>query len=258
MKQGDFQTALDNLPETPSGNVLDGFERGRLQLLAGQYVESQASLEKADKQVVEKSRQAVLRLSSGADQVGSLLVNDSVIDYTPSDYELGFLHLYRALNFMATNDLTGALVEARRANKVQENARKLREAALEEAESEARNDGISDDNLGSVLSRYPSAGKKLAAVQNGYLFYLSALLYEAEGNLNDAYIDYTRALAVAPNNAFIADAAMRVARKQSRKSDLKRLEKKFGSFQRPAKTEGRSSFSVSKALFRVRKTGAYR
>lgn len=59
-----------------------------------------------------------------------------------------------------------------------------------------RSQGLSP-NLGSVLAQYPDAGKTLQAVQNGYLLYLSALLYEADNDLNSAYVDYRRALAVA-------------------------------------------------------------
>ncbi|MFD2179705.1 COG3014 family protein [Veronia pacifica] len=238
VEMGEYDLALENLPNSPAGEVLDGFERGRLELLAGKNADSQNSFEISDAILVENSKQAMLRLSSGMNQAGSLLVNDSLIDYQPSDYELGFLHLYRSLNFLAQKDLTGALVEVRRANKVQENARKIREEELTEAESEATENGIDNQNLGVLLSRYPNAGAKLSEVQNGYLFYYSALLYEAEGNLNDAFIDYSRALAVAPKNVHIADALKRIARKQGRGSDLRSLEAKYGKFKKPGKDKG--------------------
>ena len=83
-------------------------------------------------------------------------------------------------------------------------------------------------NLGSVLSNYPDAGKTLQAVQNGYLLYLSALLYEADNALNDAYVDYRRALAVMPDNAQVIDGAKRVAKRLGMNEDLVQLEKRYG------------------------------
>ena len=83
-------------------------------------------------------------------------------------------------------------------------------------------------NLGSVLASYPDAGQKLQAVQNGYLFYLSALLYEANRDLNNAYVDYRRALAVAPNNLEVINGTMRVAKRLGMRNDLNLLEKQYG------------------------------
>ncbi|MCZ8499220.1 hypothetical protein O9929_19390 [Vibrio lentus] len=51
----------------------------------------------------------------------------------PPDYELGFLHLYLGLKLSPKNDLEGAVIEMRRANQVQEQAKKQREAELESA-----------------------------------------------------------------------------------------------------------------------------
>ncbi len=195
---GNYTQAIEALPESPAGDILDGMERGRVNFVAEQYTDSFAALQRADMAVKEQQRQASIQLSEGLNQAGALLTNDNMITYQPADYELGFMHLYLALNYIQQKDLEGALVEVRRANQVQEAARKLREAELGQAAQEAQRNELSQ-NLGAVLARYPDAGgEKLANVQNGYLFYLSGILYEADGDLNSAYIDYKRALAVAP------------------------------------------------------------
>ncbi|MGF1767111.1 hypothetical protein L4D06_06970 [Enterovibrio makurazakiensis] len=234
--QGEYEQALALLPESVDGDLLDGMERGRLALLAGDDVISKEGFDQADIAATEQQRQAVIQVSEGFNQAGALLSNDNMLTYTPPDYELGFLHLYLMLGYLQEGDLTAALVESRRANRVQEEARKLRETELKNATNSAKNNGIAD-NVGAVLARYPDAGDKLEAVQNGYLFYLSALLYEAEGNLNGAFIDYSRALAVAPDNQYIADATMRVAFKQGRNSELDLLEKRYGDYQRPLRSQ---------------------
>ncbi|PMN88048.1 COG3014 family protein [Enterovibrio norvegicus] len=235
-KQGEWNAALASLPDTPDSPILDGMERGRVAMLAGDQVVSEEALQTADAAAVEQQRAAVIQLSEGLNQVGSLLSNDNMLTYSPPDYELGFLHLYLMLDYLQKNDLEGALVEVRRANRVQEEARKLRESELEQTKNSVKQNGISD-NVGAILSRYPDAGKMLSSVQNGYLFYLSGLLYEAERNLNGAFIDYNRALAVEPDNAFVAKAAMRVAFKQGRQSELKLLEKQYGKYKKPSRSQ---------------------
>ncbi|CAE6918217.1 hypothetical protein ACOMICROBIO_LMKGKHOH_03149 [Vibrio sp. B1FIG11] len=115
----------------------------------------------------------------------------------------------------------------RRANQVQEAAKKAREKELNQAEKDLKKQGMSA-NLGSVLANYPDAGKKLSSVQNGYLFYLSGLLYEASRDLNSAYVDYRRALAVMPDNKQVIESTMYAAKKLGMRQDLRMLEKRYG------------------------------
>lgn len=237
VEQGAYHDAQSSLPDEPGGTILDGMEKGRMALLVGETAASKEALRQADEAAMAQQRAALIQLSSGAQHLGALVTNNNVLEYEPADYELGFLHLYLILNHLQQRDLQGALVEVRRANQVQERARKIRERASESALATARENGISD-NVGAVLARYASLDDKLNASQNGYLFYLSALLYEAEGNMNSAFIDYSRALAVAPDNPYVAQAAMRVASKQGRTDALAMLEKQYGSSQGPARGDG--------------------
>lgn len=238
LQQGNYLQAIEALPEAPAGDILDGMERGRVNFVAGKYPDSFSALQYADLAVKEQQRQAVIQISEGFNQAGALLTNDNMITYRPADYELGFLHLYLALNYVQQRDLSAALVEVRRANQVQEAARKSRDSELNRAEQEARRKGLSE-NLGAVLARYPDAGDSLGDVQNGYLFYLSGLLYEADGDFNNAYIDYKRALAVAPENIYIANTVLRLATQMQMKQDLRQLEAHYGKYTAPATGSGR-------------------
>lgn len=230
VKSGQYQEAEEQLPDDVAGPVLDNLEKGRVYLLAGNYEESKSFLEASDQAVREQQDKAVISVGTTATNVGSLAVNDNLTEYIPADYELGFLHLYLGLNYLQKNSLEGALVEVRRANQVQEAARQAREKDLQNAQSEMTSQGISP-NLGAVLANYPDAGKVLAAVQNGYLFYLSALLYEASGDLNGAFIDYKRALVVMPDNRAVIDGSLRVAYNLGMRSDYDQLSKRYGKFQ---------------------------
>jgi hypothetical protein len=129
-------------------------------------------------------------------------------------------------HLLKQNNLSDALVEFRRANLVQEKAKKIREDSLKSEQETLSEKGISP-NVGSVLANYPGSKKTLSAIQNGYLFFLSGLMYEATHDLNDAYIDYNRALAVAPENSTVIDAVIRCAEKLDMKDDLVLLRKKY-------------------------------
>ncbi|WP_261817102.1 COG3014 family protein [Vibrio gallicus] len=238
LESGYYLKAQQLLPEERAGDILDNLERGRVDFLAASYPQSLSAFEGSDKAVQEWQNQAVISISETATSVGALAVNDNLTNYEPADYELGFLHLYLGLNYIQKNSLEGALVEMRRANQVQERARKKRESDLESAQADMKKNGLSP-NLGSVLSRYPDAGDKLKAIQNGYLLYLSALLYETQGDPNGAYVDYRRALAVAPHNKQVIDGTLRVATELGMRQDLALLNKQYGAYKPLPKGEGR-------------------
>ncbi|PCD88681.1 COG3014 family protein [Vibrio mediterranei] len=230
VKTGQYEKAQAALPQAEdvvAGDILDNFERGRVEFLNQSYPQSKSALEVSDKAVRVQQDKALISITDTATSVGALAVNDNITEYVPPDYELGYLHLYLGLNYIQKNDLEGALVEVRRANQVQQRARQAREKDLRSAEAEMKQKGLSP-NLGSVLSRYPDAGNQLKAIQNGYLLFLSGLMYEASNDLNGAYIDYTRALAVAPDNEAVIDAVIRVAKRSSRNQDLAKLKKQYG------------------------------
>lgn len=231
VQSGQYQQAEESLPEDIAGPILDNFEKGRVHLLNGQYEQSQSAFQLSDAAVREQQDKATISVSDSATSLSALAVNDNLNIYQPADYELGFLHLYLGLNYLQGNDLEGALVEMRRANQVQERAKKDREKELESAQEDMQEQGLSP-NLGSILSQYPDAGDTLKAVQNGYLMYLSALLYEADNDLNSAYVDYRRALAVMPDNQQVIDGAKRVAQRLGMGEDLRLLEKRYGKVKR--------------------------
>ncbi len=224
---GDYQQAEELQPDYIAGDILDNMEKGRVSFLNSQYQKSKDYFELSEKAVREQQDKAVISASETVINVSSLAVNDNLTAYEPADYELGFLHLYLGLNYLRGSSLEGALVEVRKANLIQEQARKKREEELQEAESDLKEQGMSS-SLGSLLANYPDAGKTLQAVQNGYLLYLSALLYETADELNNAYVDYRRALAVVPNNEQVIDGTIRVARKLGMREDLEKLTRTYG------------------------------
>lgn len=219
LERGDYQSALNEQSDQDiGGDILDNLELGRVAWLAGDKALSFKALQDSQKAVEKQQDKATISLSESSESLSALAVNENLNAYTPSDYELGFLHLYLGLNYIERNDLEGALVEMRLANQVQEKAKRTRDASISTQKKALSEQGLSA-NIGQVLARYPSA-EGLNGYQNGYLFFLSALLYQAQGDDNDAYVDLKRALAVAPNNPQVIAQTKALAQSLAIEDDL--------------------------------------
>ncbi|MEF1230845.1 hypothetical protein QTO02_25835, partial [Vibrio fortis] len=105
LRAGDYSEAQQELPDYAAGDILDNLEKGRVYLLDQQYAESKSWFEQADQAVRVQQDKAVVSVTDSAASVGALAVNDNITEYTPADYELGFLHLYLGLNYLKQNDL---------------------------------------------------------------------------------------------------------------------------------------------------------
>ena len=206
-------------------------EKARLQFLAKNWLVSQKSFELVYKQVQAQEQAAKVQVSRGLKKASAVVTNDNAIAYKIPSYEQSMLHSYQALNYLYQGSLEGALVEVRRANLVQERALKTNDKALYKAQEEMEKKGIYSNNLNS---RYPSMdnliGEVKNSIQNAYTFYLSGLLYEAGQQPNDAYIDYKRALEIYPNNTYLQQDVLRLAKKLGMYEALSQFEQQFGQY----------------------------
>lgn len=232
---GHAAEALPKVHESAPGDdtyVLDQLERGRIAWLAGQDGASKQGFAAADSRLVWEDNQAQYRLSRGLAQAGSLLTNDQTMAYRAPDYERTMLHHYLALNYLQRGHAEGALVEVRRANQVQERALKARAGEVRKAKEESE-EAEADGNMRQLMSRgAPELDRLIGQVKNGfqnaYTFYFSGVLYEAAGDLNDAWVDYQRGYQIAPDNRSLQDALLRLAWLRGSADELRETEKKVG------------------------------
>ncbi|WP_461601700.1 COG3014 family protein [Aeromonas rivipollensis] len=243
---GHAAEALPKVRESTPGDdtyVLDQLERGRIAWLAGQDGVSKQGFAAADSRLAWEESQAKYRLSQGLAQAGSLLTNDQTMAYRTPDYERTMLHHYLALNYLQRGDAEGALVEVRRANQVQERALKARADEVRKAKEKSEESEV-DGEMRQLMSRgAPELDRLIGQVKNGfqnaYTFYFSGVLYEAAGDLNDAWVDYQRGYQIAPDNQSLQDALLRLARLRGSADELKETEKKLGrKAPPPAKVQG--------------------
>jgi len=232
--RGEFvkaETSIIAVNSYHNNYALSQLEKARLQFLAGNWPASQKSFEKAYEQVSAQDQAAKVQISRGLKKASAVVTNDNAISYEVPSYEQGMLHSYQALNYLYQGSLEGALVEIRRANLVQERALETNQAELNEAQENMIDKGV---NNNSLQKNYPSMENLIGEVKNSYqnafTFYLSGLLYEAGKQPNDAYIDYKRAIEIYPNNTYLQQDVLRLAKQLGMFEDYASFEQKFGPY----------------------------
>jgi hypothetical protein len=226
---GDFQKAISFIPSRSKSNNsynLSLLEKARLEFLANNYMQSQKDFEQAYQLIQKAQLGAKIELSRGVENIAAVMSNDNAIRYDIPLYEQGMLHSYQALNYIAQHDLSGALVEVRRANLVQERALTTYAKSIHSFQERIAEQGLHHEKL---YRQYPAMNNTIGNIKNGFqnafTFYLSALLYEASGQSNDAYIDYKKALEIIPDNSFLQQDVWRLANALVMSDDITLLKK---------------------------------
>lgn len=137
--------------------LLYGMDRGMTLQLAGRYEDSNAELERAEDEV-ERLYTRTIRSETVA-----FLSNDTVLPYEGDAYEHVMINVIKAVNYAALGQLEEALVEARRI----------------------------DHRLNVLGDRVQDRGRYRT---DGFARHLTGILYEAAGDLNNAFIAYRNAL----------------------------------------------------------------
>ncbi|MBI4714995.1 MAG: hypothetical protein HY760_03495, partial [Nitrospirae bacterium] len=136
--------------------VLYHMDRAVTLHLAGRYAESNTHLDAAERRIDE------LYTKSITAETGAMFTNDNLLPYEGEDFEKVMVNLLSALNYTLLGEWDDALVEARKV----------------------------DHKLNLLNDRYE---KKNVYKEDAFARYLSGILYEAKGEVNDAFIAYRKA-----------------------------------------------------------------
>jgi len=149
----------DNKDAYPKRNAaLYYMEEGILAHFALRFKESNESFSRAE-QIMDE-----LYTRSISKQTASFLINDNTIPYRGEDFESAMVNLFMALNYVGLGLKDEALVEARKV----------------------------DNKLNIINSRYPE-DKKNVYKEDAFIRFLMGVLYESDGEDNDAFISYRKA-----------------------------------------------------------------
>ena len=136
--------------------LLYSMDRGMTLHLAGDYVQSNNLLEQASMEV-ERLYTRSIRTETAA-----FLTNDNMLPFEGDPYEHVMINVVKALNYAAMGQLTEAVVEARQI-----------------------------DHRLNVLA--DSAKEKDGYREDAFARYLTGVLYESTGDMNNAFIAYRKA-----------------------------------------------------------------
>ncbi|MGM0377429.1 MAG: COG3014 family protein [Bacteroidota bacterium] len=159
--RGNFEKAnklLENDDKWAENNhrVLYFMNRGVVAFMMGNHKESINYFNKADYYIEDYSKKF------GWEAL-SLVSNPMVKPYRPEDFEAIMIHFYKALNFLALDDIEGAQVEARRVN-------------------------IQLQQLNDQYKDHKNKYQRDAFAHN-----LMGIIYDASGDYNDAFTAYRNA-----------------------------------------------------------------
>lgn len=135
--------------------VLYDLDRAMTLHLAGRYAESNTYLHAAE------TRMDQLYTKSLTAETGAMFTNDNLLSYEGEDFEKVMVNVTSALNYVYLGQWDEALVEARKV----------------------------DHKLNLFNDQY---AKKNIYKEDAFARYLTGILYEAKGELNDAFIAYRK------------------------------------------------------------------
>lgn len=149
----------NKLLQKPRNKLLFLMEKGKASHLAGDYENSNRYFNEAD-QLLENG------IGGAMDAVVGTLVNPMTQSYKGEDFEKFMIHYYKALNYVYLNKSEDAIVEARR-------------ISLQSQEQ--------GDKFNNKDSRYS---------KDAFSLMLQGLIYERDGDVNNAFIAYRNAAEV--------------------------------------------------------------
>lgn len=192
MVKGQFEKAADKLE--PLAEKQDGdqlvymLDYGVALELEGKYKDSNSVLLRADRLAEAQDYHSVSRVT------GSLLLNEEMVQYKGDTFEKIFINAYLAMNYLTMGNLDDALVESRRLNE-------------------------------KYLLYRQDEKKKFEL--NVFGKYLSALVWEAGHQYDDAYIAYSDAYKIDPSIPALKEDLIRTAKLSRRMDDYREWKKKF-------------------------------
>lgn len=196
-RQGKYDAAAEHLkqglekqggPESRDG-LLYLLDIGLALHSAGKYDESIQAFQKADKIAEIKD------YTSLSTESATLLTSDNITQYKGEDFEKVLISAYLSMDYALTGQIDDALVEARRVNQ--------------------------------KLYRMITEGKRKYQ-QSAFARYLSGMLYEAQRNYNDAYIDYKFVYQLEPDFRNLGLDLWRTAKLSGIREDMERWDQTFG------------------------------
>lgn len=211
LRSGDNATAIawseELANESSYSRRLGEVEAGRTQMLAGNLDAADGWFHKAiDEAVDREERQPKIKLADVANEVlASTITDDRTREYYLTPYELNLALEYSILVQATLGKHEDALVDARLATYIQDSLAENygADVAKSEAGADSTTKGICDQSLAEMNDLMAETRNSW---ENPVLWWISGVLFEANGEYDQALQSYRKALAIRPDNpVFAAD-----------------------------------------------------
>jgi hypothetical protein len=215
-------------------------ESGRIMQVAGDFERSKTYYQQAISAYQAFDDKAIISASKLGSGASSLLLNDNAIPYRGPGYERIMVHQYQALNYLFSGDTQGALVEVRRSNELQS----MEQARYQQSQKSVQNmaNGTIDAQMAQLGQ---SAGTVTSSFLNAYSYYITGLLHELANEPNDAFIDYRKAAQITPDNRYLQQDLVRLA-KQLAMPQYDEFKQRWGDTVLPGEQQGQVIFIVER------------
>ncbi|MCH1929222.1 hypothetical protein L9G16_03440 [Shewanella sp. A25] len=235
---------LAGLVENIPGNdgLLYAQEAGRVAQIAGDFANSKSYYQQAENAYSAFDDKAKISASEIGATATSLVLNDNAIPYRGPGFERIMLHQYQAMNYLFSGDFQGALVEVRRSNELQSLEQERYEKSQKSVEAMAN--GTVDAEITKLEQ---AAGAVTSSFLNAYSYYTTGLLHEILGEPNDAFIDYRKAAQISPDNPYLQQDLVRLA-KTLGMPQYDEFKQRWGDAKLPAANDGQVILMIEKGF----------
>jgi hypothetical protein len=220
-------------------------EGGMILHTQGNLEQSTAEFDEAEEVIRYHEEKAVVSLTKGTAQAGSLFVNEKTLPYQGEPFEKVLVNTYKAANYLFRHDYEGARVEIRRSFARQKENERMHQKEYERIQDEAKDRGISSRQIFREVDAHYQDQKAISRrvkslYEDAFAYYLSAIVYELNREYNDAYIDLKKVQEIQPGVPFVENDLLRMASLSGLSDELKENVARLGRQPRmmDAKREG--------------------
>jgi len=208
-------------------------EGGMILHTRGHLEASNAQFDEAEEVIRHHEEKAVVSLSKGSAQVGSVFVNEKTLPYSGEPFEKVLVNTLKASNYLFLHDYEGARVEIRRSFARQKENERMHQKEYDHVRDEARRRGISSRPVFRAVDVHYQDQKEIVRraknlYEDAFAHYLSAIVYEVNREYNDAYIDLQKVQDLRPGVPYVENDLLRMARRSGLSDELKENENKLG------------------------------
>jgi len=128
LQKGDYGVVSEDLKKSPQDDLLWYLDAGAISRYAKDYNASNFFFDKSESKIKEYDKKVLA--GKLLESVGTVLTNDTFIDYTPKIYEGIMVNTYKGINFLNEKDFTNARIEFNRALERQRRAKEFFEKEI--------------------------------------------------------------------------------------------------------------------------------